>query len=338
MYKNTARAAAAAAITFLMVVAAGCEKKAEPGAEINARAQALYADGDYDAAVRLYDELLVDYPAWAAENKVAEARKQAQAKVLFNTARKAARSGRYEEAGDALNEALALAPDDVEVNYGIGWVYVELALQYQTKAQMTRGPSRVDFALLADAHADLARERFERTVKLGPKHWAGYRGMAVYHMYRGENEKVLEALAKAEKYSEKAEDRIAVTRLRFRAYIADKKFDKAKETLDALVEKYPASGEAYFALGEYYLLTDKPDLDEAVKAFEVGLTKDFEDEGTRNQMYVMLSRLRMRNGDYDGALAAIKSALATDPFNGVFTDEYAVAWGAKKLSEKRKKE
>jgi tetratricopeptide (TPR) repeat protein len=338
VYKNTTRAAVAAAVAFFILVAAGCEKKTEPGADLNARARALYADGDYDGAVRLYDVLLVEYPAWAAENKVAEARKRARAKDLFYVARKAARSGRYEEAGDALNEALALAPDDVEVNYGIGWVYVELALQYQTKAQMTSGPSRVDFALLSDAHADLARERFERSIELGPKHWAGYRGMAVYHMYRGENDEALEALAKAEKYSEKAEDKIAVARLRIRAYVAQKNFDKAKETLDALVEKYPANGEAYFALGEYYLLADKPDPDEAIKAFEVGLTKDFEDEGTRNQMYVMLSRLRMRNGDFDGALAAIKSALATDPFNGVFTDEYAVAWGAKKLSEKRKKE
>lgn len=335
MYKDTVRAAATA-VALIMLVATGCGKKADPGAELNARAQTLYADGDYDGAVRLYDKLLFDYSAWAAENNVAEARKQARAKALFGAAREAARSGRYEEAGDALNEALALAPDDVEVNYGIGWVYVEMAVQYRTKAQMTRDASRVDFVLLADAHADLARDRFERAVELGPRHWAGYRGMAVYHMYRGENDKALETLEKADEYSEKAEDKIGVGRLRIRAYVAQKDFDKAKETLDTLVEKYPESGEAYFALGEYYLLTDKPDLDEAIKAFEVGVTKEFEDEGTRNQMYVMLSRLRMRKGDYDGALAAIKSALATDPFNSVFTDEYAVAWGAQKLSERKK--
>jgi tetratricopeptide (TPR) repeat protein len=335
VYKDTVRVAATA-VALIMLVATGCGKKADPGAELNARAQTLYADGDYDGAVRLYDKLLFDYSAWAAENNVAEARKQARAKALFGAAREAARSGRYEEAGDALNEALALAPDDVEVNYGIGWVYVEMAVQYRTKAQMTRDASRVDFVLLGDAHADLARDRFERAIELGPQHWAGYRGMAVYHLYRGENDKALETLEKADEYSEKAEDKIGVGRLRIRAYVAQKDFDKAKETLDTLVEKYPESGEAYFALGEYYLLTDKPDLDEAVKAFEVGVTKGFEDEGTRNQMYVMLSRLRMRKGDYDGALAAVKSALATDPFNSVFTDEYAVAWGAKKLSERKK--
>jgi hypothetical protein len=53
-------------------------------------------------------------------------------------------------------------------------------------------------------------------------------------------------------------------------------------------------------------------------------------------MYVMVSRMRMRKGDFDGALAATKAALTADPFNDVFTDEYAVAWGAKKLSEKKK--
>lgn len=336
MKKNALRIASAAAVASFIFIAAGCEKKVEPGVELNARAQALYADGDYDGAVRLYDVLLIEYPAWAAENKVAEARKQARAKALFYAARKAARSGRYDEAGDALSEAFALAPDDVEVNYGIGWVYVERAIQYQTKAQMTRGTSRVDYVLLADAHADLARERFERSIELGPKHWAGYRGMAVYHMYSGENDKALEALAKAEEYSKKAEDKIAVARLRIRAYVAEKDFGKAKETLDALVEKYPESGEGYFALGEYYLINDKPDPGEAMKAFEAGLTKDFEDVGTRNQMYVMVSRMRMSKGDFDGALAATKAALATDPFNSVFTDEYAVAWGAKKLSEKKK--
>lgn len=335
MAKYALRLAAAAAVAFSIITMAGCGKKEDPGAELNARAKVLYADGDYDGAVRLYDVLLVEYPAWAADNKVAEARKQARAKALFYVARKAARSGRYDEAGDALDEALALAPDDAEVNYGVGWVYVEKAVQYQTKAQMTRGSSRVDYVLLADAHADLARERFERSIELGPEHWAGYRGMAVYYMYNGENDKALESLAKAEKYSRKAEDKIAVGRLRIRAYVAQKDFDKAKETLDALVEKYPDNGEAYFALGEYYLLGEKPDPEEAMKAFEVGLTKNFEDEGTRNQMYVMLSRFRMTKGDYDGAVAAVKSALATDPFNSLFTDEYAVAWGAKKLSEKK---
>ncbi len=335
MHKDTVRVFASAVAVFLFF-AAGCEKKADPGAELNARAQTLYADGDYDGAVKLYDVLLAEYPTLAAENKVAEARNQARAKALFADAREAARSGRYEEAGDALNEALALAPDDVEVNYGVGWVYVEMAVQYRTKAQITRGASRVDYVLLADAHADLARDRFERAVELGPKHWAGYRGMAVYHLFSGDNEKALEALDKADEYSKKADEKIGVGRLRIRAYVAEKNPDKAKETLDALVEKYPASGEAYFAVGEYYLIAEKPDIDEAIKAFEVGVTKEFDDDGTRNQMYVMLSRLRMRKGDYDGALAAVKSALATDPFNSVFTDEYAVAWGAKKLSERKK--
>jgi tetratricopeptide (TPR) repeat protein len=319
------------------IAATGCEKKEDPAANLNARAQGLYAEGDYDEAVRLYDELLVDYPAWAAENDVATARDHARAKVLFAAARKEARSGRYEEAGENLSEALVLAPDDAEVNYGVGWVYMELALQYQTKARMASGRSRADYALLGDAHVDLARARFERSIELDPKHWAGYRGMAVYHMYRGENEKALKALAEAEKYSVKAEDKIAVARLKVRTCAAEKEFDKAKATLDELVEKYPESGEAYFALGEYYLIIDKADAAEAAKAFETGLAKKFEDEGTRNQMYVMLSRVRLSEGDYDAALAATEAALATDPFNSVFTDEYALAWGAKKLSEKRQK-
>jgi tetratricopeptide (TPR) repeat protein len=328
-------AALAAALVF--IAAAGCGKKEDPAANLNARAEGLYTEGDYDGAARLYDELLSDYPAWAAVNDVAAAGNMAHAKVLFISARKEARSGRYEKAGEDLSEALALAPDDAEINYGVGWVYMELALQYQTKARMAAGPSRADYALLADAHADLARARFEHSIELDPKHWAGYRGLAVYFMYRGDNEKALGALADAEHYSVKPEDKIAVARLKVRAYAAEKEFDKAKTTLDELIKKYPESGEAYFALGEYYLVIDKADPAEAAKAFETGLTKKFEDEGTRNQMCVMLARMRLSQGDYDGALAATKTALAADPFNSVYTDEYALAWGAQKLSEKRQK-
>lgn len=328
---------AALAAALAIIATAGCGKKENHAADLSARAEALFTEGNYDGAARLYDELLSDYPAWAAENDVAAAGNLAHAKVLFAAARKEARSGRYEKAGENLSKALALAPDDAEVNYGVGWVYMELALQYQTKARMASGPSRADYALLADAHADLARARFERSVELDPKHWAGYRGLGVYFMYRGDSKQALEALADAEHYSVKPEDKIAVARLKVRAYAAEKKFDEAKRTLDELIQKYPESGEAYFALGEYYLLIDKADPAEAAKAFETGLTKKFEDEGTRNQMCVMLARMRLSQGDYDGALTATKKALAADPFNSAFTDEYALAWGAKKLSEKRQK-
>jgi tetratricopeptide (TPR) repeat protein len=323
------------AAAFAVLLAAACKEEVEPGADLDARAKVLYDEGDYDGAVQLYDALLAEYPAWAAENKVAETRNGARAKALFTAARKAARSGRYEDAGDALREAYTLAPDDAEVNYGIGWVYMEKAVQYQTKAQMMPGPGRADYILLADADAELARERFERSMELEPEYWGGYRGMAVYYMYSGDTDKAMEAVDKAEKYSKKAEDKIAAARLRIRAYIAKDDLTKAKEAIDRLVKEYPDSGETYFALGEYYLMQEKPDPEEATKAFEVGITKRFDDEGTQNQMYIMLSRLRMGKGDFDGALSATKAALANDPFNEVFTDEYAVAWGAKKLSERK---
>jgi tetratricopeptide (TPR) repeat protein len=327
----TAFVAALAALTF-----AGCGKKEVPGEQLKARADGLFAHGEYEKAARVYDALFVDYPEWAADAKTGEARDLAQAKALFAKARAAARANRFDEAGDILTEALSLAPNDAEINYGIGWIYIQTALEYQAKAQVTRGGAQADYGLLADAHAELARERFERSIELDGRHWAGYRGMAVYHLYKGENDEALASLADADKYSKTAEDKITVGRLRFRAYVAESKPEEGKKALDVLIEKYPEQGEAYFALGEYYLLLPKPDTAEAAKAFEVGVTKKFEDPGTRGQMYVMLSRLRIREGDYDGAWAAAKAALADDPFNGMFMDEYAVAWGAKKLAAKRK--
>jgi tetratricopeptide (TPR) repeat protein len=327
---------AAGALALAAFGFSGCGEKKDPGEELKARAEALFAKEEYGEASRAYDRLFVDYPAWAANAEVAKRRDLAQAKALFAEARTAARANRFDEAGEALTEALALAPDDAEINYGVGWVYIQRALEYQGQARLTRGGTQADFGLLADAHAELARERFERSVALDGKHWAGYRGMAVYHLYKGENEEALKALAEADKYSKKPDDKITVGRLRFRAYAAASKLEEGKKTLDALLQEYPDYGEAYFALGEYYLLLPEPDYKEAAQAFEVGVSKKFEDPGTRGQMYAMLSRLRMQERDFDGAVAATKAALADDPFNEMFTDEYAVAWGASKLAARGK--
>ncbi|NIT36541.1 MAG: tetratricopeptide repeat protein [candidate division Zixibacteria bacterium] len=332
---------AAAAVAFLVVMPSACGEKEDPAAVLKTRAEARYAEGKYDDAVRLYDKLSVDYPAYAAAEKVRDARKRAEAKGLFEVARKLARSGRDEEAEEALRDALALAPDDADVNYGVGWVYIETALRYRSRAQATKGPARGNYMAFADASADLARERFERSVKLSPEHWAGYRGMAVYHLYRGEYDEALEALADAQKYSKKPEDDVAVERLRVQVYVDQKKFAQAKEVIDRLVEKYPERGETYSALAEYYIgayyvSRRESDVDEAIKALEVGVTKKFEDRATRNGAYSLLSRLRLSKGDYDGALSAAKAALADDPFNDLFAEQYAAAWQRVKSTERRR--
>jgi tetratricopeptide (TPR) repeat protein len=322
-------------VAGLALFAAACGPEKDPGAELKARADELFAAENYEAAARLYQRILDDYPEWAEENGVAEAHKKAEAKSYFTAARKYARSGRQDLASDALDKAYELLPGDVEVVYGVGWVYIEKALEYRNKAAMTSGAGRADYGLLAEAHAELAREKFEKCVELDATHWGGHRGLAVYYLFGGENDKALEALAEAEKCSKKDDDKINVARLRFRAYAAKNDFDEGKKVLDELIEEYPNRGEVYFALGEYYLLLEKPNIEEAKNAFETGVTKEFEDSGTRNQMYIMLSRLRMREGDYEGAASAVKAALDDDPFNEIFTDEYAVAWGTKKLAEKR---
>lgn len=325
-----------AALSLVALSLTSCGEKEDAGKQLKARAEDLVAEEKYEEATRVYDKLFLDYPEWAADEAVAGRRKLAHARALFEEARAAARANRFDEAGEALTEALALAPEDAEINYGVGWVYIQRALEYQAQARVTRGGAQGDYGLLADAHAELARERFERSTELNAKHWAGYRGMAVYYLYKGDSEEALKSLGEADKYSKKPEEKITVGRLRFRAYAGEKKFDEGKKVLDGLIEKYPDYGEAYFALGEYYLLLPEPNFDEAAKAFEVGVTKKFEDTSTKGQMYVMLARLRIRDRKYDDALAAAKAALADDPFNDMFTEEFAVAWGAKKLSERSK--
>lgn len=341
MTKIFLSAVTAAAVTFLVFMPSGCGKKEDPGAVLKARAEALYAEGKYDDAVRFYDKLLVDYPAYAADEEVRDARKRAEAKGLFEAARKLARSGRNEEAEEALREALALAPDDAEVNYGIGFVYIENAARYRAEGYTTGGRTGADYITLAGAYADLARGRFERSIKLNPKHWAGYRGMAIYHLYRGEYDEALEALDDARKYAKEAGDIMAVESLRVRVYVDQKDLDRAKETVDRLVEKYRERGETYTALAEYhvgmyYANRRESDVDEAIKALEVGVKKKFEDRETRNRAYSSLSQLLLSEKDYDRALSAAGAALASDPFNELFAKQYAAAWQRKKLAEGRR--
>ncbi len=341
MTKILLSAVTAAAVTFLVVTPSGCGKKEDPGAVLKARAEALYAEGKYDDAVRIYEKLAVDYLEWAAKERVGEARDRAEAKGLFEAARKLVRSGRSEEAEEAFREALALAPDDADVNYGIGFIYIENAARCRAEGYTTGGRTGADYMTLAGAYADLARGRFERSIKLNPKHWAGYRGMAIYHLYRGERDDALEALEDARKYAKEAGDIIAVESLRIQVYVDRKDLSRAKEIVDGLVEKYRERGETYAALadyymGEYYASRRESDVDEAIKALEVGVTKKFEDRETRNRAYSSLSQLRLRKGDYDGALSAAKVALASDPFNELFAKQYAAAWQRKKLAEGRR--
>ena len=220
---------AAVALSIAVCALGSCGEKEDPAEELKARATELVTKEEYAEAVRVYDLLFLEYPESAEDAELVKQRDLAKARALFEEARTSARSNRFEEAGDVLTEALKLAPDDAEVNYGIGWVYIQTALEYQAQARMTRGGAQADYGLLADAHAELARERFERCIALDAEHWAGYRGMAVYHLYYGDNEEALKSLANADKYSKTPDEKITVGRLRFRAYAGESKFEEGKE-------------------------------------------------------------------------------------------------------------
>ena len=327
--KKTRTVAAFGIVVLLVLSATACRDKKDPAAELAAKAQALWEKESYEEAGAVYAKILEDYPASPAAKDALPKEKLCRAKALFLDARSLARAGRNDDAGAKLSEAILLAPDDVEINYGVGWVYMQLALENMTRAAMTTGPNQLDFAFLAKAHAELAKARFDRCVKLNPKHWGGHRGLGLYYMFNGDSAKALAALSEAEKYSVKPEDKVAVLRLRFQAYAGDRKLDEAKKVLDAMLKQYPDRGDVYMSLAEYHLRSDKPDVAEAIKALEVGVTKQFDDPGNRNQMYLMLSRLRLSNKDADGAMTAAEAALADDPFNEAVTDQYTVCYEAK---------
>lgn len=320
----------AALLTILTVGAGGCKKeKTDPAVGLNGEAKALFAAEKYAAAAEKYETITNEYPGSPLAKDAAKRKDLCDAKGLFAVAKTLARAGRNDEAGAKLGEALKLAPDDVEVNYGVGWVYMQLALDHLTRAASIGGPAQGDFVLLAKAHAELAKDRFQRCLELNPKHWAGHRGMALYYIFNRQEDEALKSLAEADKYSIKDEDKVAVARLRFQAYAGQKMMADAKQIVDGLLKNYPKRGDVYMTLAEYYLRLTPPDVAEATKALEVGVTKEFDDAGTKSQMYLTLSRLKLSQRDFDGALAAAESALAADPFNGALTDQYALCYEAK---------
>jgi len=327
-------AAMAVVVVVFVVVPHIREGRADPARLLAARADRFYGEERYDDAAAVYEQVVTDYPSSPLAVEAGEKKKLSEAKSLFAEARMLARAGRYYEAGDLLSKATTLAPDDVEVNYGVGWIYFQLAVDNLASAQLSGGGRLTgDYLLLTKTYAELARQRFERCVALDAKHWAGYRGLALYHIFSQEYDEGLKDLATADKYSTKPEDKVAVGRMRVQAYIGKKDYAQAKATLDALLEKYPDRGDVYYSLAEYYLRQEKPDVAEAKKALEVGVGKTFDDPGTKNQLYGMLSRLRRDAKDYDGAVSAAADGLAGDPFNDSLVKQYTLAYGSKLMSE-----
>ncbi len=324
-------AATAAAVVVLVVVPKIKSAGVDPAAALHKKAEELFGQKRYSDAALYYDKILTDYPDAPAVLDAEARKKECGAKAMFEEARLLARSGRYYEAGDLLSKAVGLEPDDVEINYGVGWVYMQLALDNLTSAQLA-GSRGGDYFLLAKVYSELARTRFERCVALDGKHWAGYRGLALYYLFNQNYDEALAELAKAEKYSPRPEDKIAVGRLRVQAYLGKRAFGDAKETLDVMLKDYPDRGEVYYSLAEYNLRQEKPDLAEAKKALEVGVGKTFDDPGTRNQLFSLLARMKRENKDYEGALTAAAEGLAVDPFNESLIQQYTLAFGTKALA------
>ena len=320
----------AGSVALIALTWGACGKeKTDPAVSLAAEAKNLFAAEKYADAEAKYATIAVDYPTSPLAKDAAKQRDLCRAKELFLDARNLAREGRNDEAGQKLADAVRLAPDDVEVNYGVGWVYMQLAIDHLTRAASTGGQVQGDYVALAKAHAELAKGRFQRCLELNPKHWGGHRGMALYYIFNRQEDEALKALAEADKYSVKDEDKVAVARLRFQALAGEKKMEDAKKIVDEMLKNFPDRGDVYMSLAEYYLRAEPPNVAEATKALEVGVTKKFDDAGTKNQMYLMLSRLRLSQRDFDGALTAAESALAQDPFNPMFTDQYTLCYEAK---------
>lgn len=330
--------AAVTAATAAFVVVAQFKKDKEVDARTLAeRAGTLYREERYTEAADIYEKLQLDYPTSFYAKDAAAREIQCEAKALFGEARLLARSGRYGDAGDVLVKALALAPDDAEINYGVGWIYTQLALDTLAQAPYARGRMG-EVVLMTKVYLELARSRFERCVQLDPKYSGGYRGLALYYIINEDYDAALAHLAASEKYARRPEDKVATGRMRVQVYLGQKKYDEAKAVLDALLTKFADRGDVYYSLAEYYLRKEKADPAEAKKALEVGLTKRFEDAGTRNQLITLLARLRLDAKDYDGALAVAADGLAADPFNEALLHQYMLTYGTRAMAGKVKSE
>lgn len=321
------------AITFMAAVLGGCGGE-DPAVEIYDRAKAAFDNGEYEVVVDLCDEIILDYPESETLDKAKELRLDAKREELFNKSKELANSGRFDEASELLIELSKIAGDDVKANYGIGWIYLQMANAFAAEAMAVHPAMRGELAAMSAAFLELAKYRFERCVEIDEDDSYGHKGMALYYYSTDDQNKALEEIERAIENAPDDTEKISTRGLRATILVQKEDFDASKAEIDKLAEDFPDRGEVYLSLAEYHFRKDMTDLEKPLEAVKTGLEKDIEDEATKGQMLLLKAQLMYQIGDFDGAMDTLKEALEIDPLNQSYLDTFTLVYAQSEFAKR----
>jgi len=304
--------------------------------ELNAlqdRASKLFDEGDYDGASIVYEHIYLTHPDSEAADEAMEYRKKCEAMSNLEEAQDLANTGREDEAVQLLLDAEGEYPDDVRINYGIGWTYFRMATMVMEQVKQYPPQMQSQIMLKATAYLDLAEVRFNRCLELDEEDFHGYKGLTVFHITAGDLEKALDNVDLALEKAEKDSDVIEMWSLKTQIYMQDGEMEKAKAEVDSLAEDYSESGEVYYVIAQYYMSQAEPDNAKAIETLRSGVNKDFEDESVKGKMYALLSLLLNEDREFSEARDMMLKALEIDPAHPEYLNTYPIVFVDYKIDE-----
>jgi len=319
-------------VALAAVGIAGCGGE-DPAVEIYDRAKAAFENGEYEVVDDLCDEIILDYPESETLKKAKELQLDAKREELFDESKDLANSGRFDEAGELLIELSKIAGDDAKANYGIGWIYLQMANAFAAEAMSVHPAMRGELALMSGAYIELAKYRFERCIEIDEDSSYGHKGMALYYFSTDDQDKALDEIDKAIENAPDDTEKISTRGLRATILAQKGDFDASKAEIDKLAEDFPDRGEVYLSLAEYHLRKDITDLKKPLEAVNTGLEKEIEDEATKGRMLSLKAQLMAQTGDFDGAMEALKAALEIDPLNQSYLDTFTLVYAQSELTK-----
>ncbi len=324
-------------IVVAAILLIGCGGGEKELTALQDRAAKLYEEGDYDGASIVYEHIYFTYPDNEAADVAMEERKKCEAMSKLARAQEMANTGREDEVVQLLLDAAKVFPDDVSINYGIGWTYFKMAEMVLDQMGQYPPYMQAQVMLRASAYLDLAKVRFEKCIETDEDDFHGYKGMTIFYVSDGDIEEAMANVDIAIEKADKDSDVIELRSLKTQIYMQDGEMEKAKAEVDSLAEEYPENGEVYYIIAQYYISQDKPDSEKTMEALRSGVKKDFEDESVKGKMYALLSLMLNEEKEYSEARDMMLKALEIDPAHPEYLGTYPIVYADYKIEELQNK-
>ncbi len=300
------------------------------------RARAAMARGEYGAAESYLESLAASAPGSEAALELGllkqytgrrtEARRALQLLLMasedastptqFLRAARASRAlGRFEDANAYFRDAIALSPNDVEIDTAWGELFLEKynrkdalrSFESALKVAPDHGPALLGMArALVDDNPPQAMKVAARVLQLNPRNVAAHLFLAETAIDRDKKAEARESIARARAVNPNSLEALS---LEGALAFVDGRADEF-DTLEAAVQKiHPTYGEFYRVVGDVTARFYR--FDEAAEHTRRAIQLDRENW----RAYADLGAHLMRTGDERGARRALETAFRQDPYD-----------------------